>query len=143
MSLSTSPTNTTLPTSDSTYPESNSTMAIAIPLDLIVVLNVPISTKLNRNNFLVWKSQITPALHSHGLYRFLTDDPPPKKVTVDGSMQDNPHFSHWHRQDQLILNWLRSSLSDTLLGQVVSCDSSAELWKSLQQSFCHFSSPTV
>jgi len=114
---------------------SNSTISFTSSADLIVILNIPISTKLNRNNFLSWKSQITPALHGYGLYHFLTDIAPEEKVTVEGVQQSNPCFSHWHRQDQLILSWLRSTLSDTILSQVVSCDTSAALWKSLQQSF--------
>jgi gag-polypeptide of LTR copia-type len=65
----------------------------------------------------------------------LTDVAPEEKVTVEGIQQLNPCFSHWHRQDQLILSWLCSSLSDTILNQVVSCDTSATLWKSLQQFF--------
>lgn len=121
--------------SNSIPPNSASAMATTAPLDPIVVLTIPISTKLNRSNFLAWKSQITLALHGHDLFHFLTDDPPAEKLSVNGVLTTNPKFSHWRRQDQLILTWLRSSLSDTILGQVVSCDTSADLWKALQQSF--------
>jgi hypothetical protein len=74
--------------------------------DPIVILNISISTKLNRNNFLSWKSQITPALHGHALYHFLSEIALEDKVIVEGVQQSNPFFSHWRRQDQLILNWL-------------------------------------
>lgn len=141
MSLISSPNNSTLP--DSTLPESNSNMSTTIPLDPIVILNIPISTKLNRSNFLAWKSEITPVLHGHGLYRYLTEDPPSEQLTVDGSQHTNPRFSHWHWQDQHILSWMRSSISDNILGQVASCTSAAELWKSLQQSFSATSWPCL
>lgn len=91
--------------------------------DAVILLNIPISTKLTRTNFLAWKSQIEPVLHGYGLHHFLT------------STFTNPPSQSWTKQDQLILAWLRSSLSETLLGQVVSCTTSSALWTNLQQSF--------
>jgi gag-polypeptide of LTR copia-type len=127
----------TLNSPNSILPEatSNSIMSFTSSADPIVILNIPISTRLNRNNFLSWKSQIISALHGHGLYHFLIDIAHEENVSVEGVQQSNPFFSRWHRQDQLILSWPRSTLSDTILSQVVSCDTSATLWKSLLQSF--------
>lgn len=39
------------------------------------------------------------------------------------------------QQDQLILAWIRSSLTESIQAQVVSCDTTAELWSSLTQIF--------
>ena len=119
-------------------PNSASTLTMTSslpPSDRLVVLNIPISTKLTRSNFLTWRCQIEPALHGHGLYRFLTDDPPPKQLLTDGVQTSNPAFFPWYQQDQLLLTWLRSSLSETILNQTVSCSTSAQLWHLLQQSF--------
>lgn len=119
-------------------PNSASTVTLAssssIPYRL-VVLNIPISIKLTRGNFLTWRCQIEPALHGHGLYCFLTEDPPSITLTTDGVQSTNPAFSHWYQQDQLLLTWLRSSLSETILNQTASCATSSQLWRLLQQSF--------
>lgn len=97
----------------------------------IVVLNLPISTKLNRSNYLAWKSQIEPVLLGHGLHRYLISPPPPATITISNRTIDNPAY----KQDQLLLGWLRSSLSDTLLSQVVNCFSSFAFWSNLQHTF--------
>lgn len=104
----------------------------------LVILNLLISTKLNRSNFLAWKSQILLALHGHDLFRYLDEDPPLKNITVEGVEKSNPAYFHWYKQDQLLLTWIRSLLSETILNQVVSVSSSrarlTELCRSLQNT---------
>lgn len=100
-----------------------------------MILHLPISTKLTRANFLAWKSQILPALHGHGLYQYLVDSPPAPNLTVDGVQSANPAYFRWYKQDQLLLSWIRSSLSESILNQVVSCTTSAAIWSQLQHSF--------
>lgn len=126
-----------LPPPNSEIPSaiSDSTVMSSPSTDSVVVLHLPISTKLTRSNFLAWKAQILPTLHGHGIYHYLTDDPPSRLLTVAGQTQTNPLYSHWHRQDQLLLSWLLSSLTESILGQVVSCQTSAELWRLLQRTF--------
>jgi gag-polypeptide of LTR copia-type len=41
----------------------------------------------------------------------------------------------WHHQDQLILTWLLSTLSPSILAQAISCDSLAALWLLLHQTY--------
>ena len=74
-------------------PNSNSTVTNLPSADQIAFLNLPISTKLSRTNFLAWKSQIVLALHDHGLYRYLEEAPPPANITVEGQNQINPSCS--------------------------------------------------
>lgn len=47
----------------------------------------------------------------------------------------NGAYLTWHKQDQLLLGWLRSSLSEQILAEVVSSKTSRELWQMLQGSF--------
>lgn len=103
----------------------------------IILLNHPISTKLTRTNFLAWQPQILPILHGYGLNRFIEPSPPPPELLTDstGRTSPNPAFLPWTKQDQIVLGWLRSSLSETLLGQMFSCKTSARLWSSLQSNF--------
>lgn len=116
-------------TSTSTSPPPESLPII--PTESLIFLNIPISTKLNRTNYLTWKSQIEPILYGYGLHRFLTSTPPSPNITINGQSCSNPD----HKQDQILLGWLRSSLSETILGELVSCTSSSALWSNLQQSF--------
>lgn len=105
-------------------------------IDPIIPLNYPISTKLNQNNYLTWKSQIQPIIHGFNLTRFL-DEPPPVRTIPNsaGVMVNNPAFHLWDRQDQLLIGWIRSSLTETIQGQVSSCSTTGELWSSLKQTY--------
>jgi hypothetical protein len=57
----------------------------------LVMLSLPISTKLERENYLSWQSQIVPLLHAYGLFRFLETDssPSPTILTTTGVSQIN------------------------------------------------------
>lgn len=101
----------------------------------IVLLNLPVSSKLNRSNFLTWKSQILPLLYGHRLKKYLVSPPPTSTVIIDGLSQTNLAYDHWCQQDQLILAWIYSSLSEAILGEVVFCSTTAELWSDLVQTF--------
>lgn len=83
----------------------------------MITLNLPISTKLTHTNFLTWKSQILPVIKGYNLGSYLE------------ARTSNSDFSD--QQDQLILAWMRSSLTESIQAQMVSCNSTAELWSSL------------
>jgi gag-polypeptide of LTR copia-type len=120
---------------DATAPLNQSLLPSSTP-NAIIPLQFPISTKLNHSNFLTWKSQIEPIVHGFKLTNFLEDAPPARQIQTDaGTTVLNPAFSNWECQDQLLLGWIRSSLTETILAQVSSCKTSNELWVSLKQSF--------
>jgi hypothetical protein len=61
----------------------------------IILLNLPIATKLNRTNFLVWQSQIVPLLHGYDLFKFvdyLSPSPPNPTITSDNTIVLNPAY---------------------------------------------------
>jgi gag-polypeptide of LTR copia-type len=104
--------------------------------DSIISLTLPIATKLNHNNYLTWKSQILPILHGYNLAWFLeSSSPAPTKTTTEGTIEVNPDFVLWHHQDQLLLGWIRSSLTELIQVQVVSCSTTAEIWSNLLSTF--------
>lgn len=133
MSSASDPPISSLPSPNGSIPSQISSAATSH--EPIVLLTLPVSTKLTRTNFLAWKSQIVPLLDGYRLHKYLDTLPPQEKIKIGGQLQPNPAFDHWIQQDQLILGWLRSSLSETMLGEVVSCQSSADLWRALTQSF--------
>ncbi|KAJ4746261.1 Gag/pol [Rhynchospora pubera] len=116
---------------------SSNTTNLASSSTQMVFLTLPVHTKLSRNNFLAWKSQIEPLLHAYGLSNYLSSFPPPSAIVdpLSGAAQSNPAYINWYKQDQMILAWLRASLSESVLGQVVSCATSGDLWRHLTQTF--------
>ncbi|KAJ1695555.1 hypothetical protein LUZ63_012253 [Rhynchospora breviuscula] len=102
----------------------------------IVSLTLPVSTKLTSSNYLTWQCQILPIINGYNLTSFIESASPSPTITnADGGIDINPAYLPWHRQDQLLLGWIRSTLSDQIQSQVVSCVTSRELWSSLQQTF--------
>ncbi|KAJ3704092.1 hypothetical protein LUZ61_007797 [Rhynchospora tenuis] len=124
------------PPSDTGLPSSSS--ALSSQPNPISIINISISTKLNKQNFLTWKSQIFPIIHGYNLFQFINSQPPsPSVINSSGQVQFNPEYLPWVRQDQLLLGWMRASLTEQVQAQVISCSTSAELWNTLQK---HFSS---
>jgi hypothetical protein len=73
-------------------------------------------------------------LKRHGLVSFIDGSKsPPKQFTTgsDCSCVPNPSFEAWHQQDQLILTF--SSVSPSILSQLVRCETSAAVWCALNQ----------
>ncbi|XP_047331239.1 uncharacterized protein LOC124934779 [Impatiens glandulifera] len=102
------------------------------------------SIKLDHKNFLIWKSQILPTLKGYGLYPFVTgtNSAPEAFLQVDAAdgssvLTPNPAFTIWEEQDQRILSWLLSTLSESILAQVVgeSCTTSKAFWSALERTF--------
>ncbi|GAA0170690.1 hypothetical protein LIER_41006 [Lithospermum erythrorhizon] len=44
----------------------------------------------------------------------------------------NPKFILWIRQDQLLFSWLLSTFTQPILGRVINCCSSAQVWDTLK-----------
>ncbi|KAJ3704083.1 hypothetical protein LUZ61_007788 [Rhynchospora tenuis] len=119
-------------------PSSTTTTTTTIPsaMNSVVSLTLPIATKLSSTNYLTWKSQILPVLHGYSLSKYIASLPPNPTITADdGQILPNPESPPWHCQDQLLLGWLRSSLTEIVQAQVVNCATSFELWNSLQSIF--------
>ncbi|KAJ3692692.1 hypothetical protein LUZ60_011787 [Juncus effusus] len=88
----------------------------------------PLSIKLDRENFLLWKSQVPPVIHGRNLLGLLTgSDPAPPKT--------NPEYLLWRRRDELLRRWLLASLSEAILPQFIDCETSADLWAAVQKVF--------
>jgi hypothetical protein len=102
----------------------------------IIPLNFPIATKLNHNNYRTWKSQVQLIIHGFNLTRFLEEPPLAKTLpSTDGQTITNPAFHSWHCQDQMLLGWIRSSLTETIQGQVATCQTTVDLWSRLKHSY--------
>jgi hypothetical protein len=74
--------------------------------DQIIQITFPISAKLDRTNFLTWKSQIEPIVHGYGLFEFLSSNTtaPSQELILADKNQPNPAFINWRKQDPSCLN---------------------------------------
>ncbi|KAH9671623.1 retrovirus-related pol polyprotein from transposon RE1 [Citrus sinensis] len=98
--------------------------------------------KLDRANYLIWRSQVLASIRGNRLEGFIngTKSEPEQYLTrrtADGSTQviENPEFITWKSQDQTLLGWLLSSISEGTLGLVITLDSSYAVWKTLEKKF--------
>jgi hypothetical protein len=103
-----------------TTPNSTDTTTFS-SIDLIISLTLLVAIKFNESNFLTWKLQILPLIYGYDLSKFLESSPPEKtRHTPSGQIELNLSYLSWRQQDQLLLGWLRSSLTESLLTEIVS-----------------------
>ena len=48
---------------------------------------------------------------------------------------DNPTYIEWSKQDQLLLTWILSSLTEEVYSYVNGCKSSFDAWRELESAF--------
>ncbi|KAF7825310.1 Retrovirus-related Pol polyprotein from transposon RE1 [Senna tora] len=47
----------------------------------------------------------------------------------------------WIKQDQLLMAWLVGSMSEGMLTHIVGCNSSSQIWKTLEERFASQTKP--
>ncbi|KAJ0049548.1 hypothetical protein Pint_17046 [Pistacia integerrima] len=114
-----------------------------------------VTVKLTKDNYLLWKTQIVPYLRGQRLFGFVdgTISPPPPPPTIPNLGADtsnsttpeitNPKYTSWFNQDQIVLSTIVSSLSESILGQMVGLSTSREVWIALERMFSSHSSARV
>ncbi|KAK9200295.1 hypothetical protein WN944_015492 [Citrus x changshan-huyou] len=94
---------------------------------------------LDRSNYLLWRSQVLALIRGNRLEDFVTGARSVRLLLTeaDGSTQqvENPEYQIWRSQDQTLLGWLLSSLSEGILSLVINCESSFDIWKTLEKKF--------
>jgi hypothetical protein len=91
-------------------------------------LSQPISKKLSRENFLLWKSQVVLIMRGARLFGYLDG-------TVAEPASTDPAHGAWIAQDQQLLGFIKASLSQEVLGHVATCTTAAAVWKELNSMF--------
>lgn len=106
---------------------------VSLPSESLIQITIPVTTKLDCTNFLTWKSPIEPIVHAYGLFHHLDElvSSPTPTIEVNGIPQTNLVFLPWQRHDQFLLDWLRSSITGTVLSQHIACLTARDLWCSL------------
>ena len=89
------------------------------------------SVKLDNNNFLILKQQVVFAIKGYGLQRFVFFESaiPPRFLLKEDAQAGNVNkaFVEWEQQDQLLLSWLLSSISEKVLLRLVGCETSFQV----------------
>ena len=97
------------------------------------------TVRLDNNNYLCWQKQVLSAVRGHKLQRFLFGSPesPKKFLCKEDEELDNvnPEFLDWEQQDQLLISWLLSTMSDGVLARVINCETSEQVWSTLNVYF--------
>jgi hypothetical protein len=106
--------------------------------NLAAALGAAPSQLLTRDNALIWKALVIPALRGAHVLDLVegtekapeklieTEDVNHKKVTIP-----NPEYAAWVSRDQQVLRWILNALSPDVLVHVVGMESSAEAWAAL------------
>ncbi|KAI9198027.1 hypothetical protein LWI28_008821 [Acer negundo] len=97
-------------------------------------LKLELTVKLDHNNFLLWKQQVQAAIKGIQLSAYI--DPsisPPSSKNLDGTM--NESYLDWEQQDQILLCWLLSSISQGILPELVGCSTASEVWSTVERIF--------
>ncbi|RVW25398.1 Retrovirus-related Pol polyprotein from transposon RE1 [Vitis vinifera] len=98
------------------------------------MLNHPLPIKLDRDNHILWHTQMENVIYANGFEDHIEGlRPCPPKTISTGEV--NPDFLVWRRYDRMILSWIYSSLTPEVMGQIVGLQTSHEAWTALQRSF--------
>ncbi|KAA8524301.1 hypothetical protein F0562_010724 [Nyssa sinensis] len=101
-----------------------------------------ISVKLTSENYLLWQVQIVPYLRGQRLYKFVDGShPAPPCYLPDKS--PNPEYETWVDYDQMVMSALISSLSESIIAEVVGCRSARDVWLSLAKTYASTSQARV
>ncbi|KAF7833261.1 glutamate receptor [Senna tora] len=86
--------------------------------------------KLDRINYMMWEATIRPLIIGNRLLSHIdgVTVAPPTHLTVDGQQVPNLDFEEWFVVDNLLLGWLRNSMSLEIGSQLLHCTTARALW---------------
>ena len=61
--------------------------------------------------------------------------PRPPKFPSSMDTTINPNYTTWQKQDNILLGWILSSLTELVLAQVAGLSTSASVWQALDRMF--------
>uniref|UniRef100_A0A803PBD2 Retrotransposon Copia-like N-terminal domain-containing protein n=1 Tax=Cannabis sativa TaxID=3483 RepID=A0A803PBD2_CANSA len=84
---------------------------------------VPLNLRLNRSNYLYWRSQVLSTVHAHQLEGFLTGARTRPLATIadpadESRFIQNPELADQLRPDPFLMSWLFNSISEGMLGHL-------------------------
>jgi len=99
-------------------------------------LGHPVTEKLTKTNYTLWKLQVLPAIRGAQFTGLIDGSKAAPAKEIEGTnkvMEPNPAYATWLAQDQQVFGYIVNSLSKEMMKQVSHCDTSASLWKALEE----------
>jgi hypothetical protein len=115
-------------------------MALIPSSAALPALVYPVTEKFAKNNFSLWKAQVTSALRGAQMMGYVNGSIKVPATTIPTSATDatpipNPEFEQWEAKDQQVLNYLLSSLTRDILVQVSSGETTRDVWTAIDAYF--------
>ncbi|CAN1848848.1 Retrovirus-related Pol polyprotein from transposon RE1 [Linum perenne] len=101
----------------------------------------PLTIKLDRENYSLWRSTVISALEAYELEAHVLAPHPPSEtrlVSTEGGVtttEVNPAYIDWRKRDRIVLLWLKSTLTDRALALVARASTSHLAWQCIETSF--------
>ncbi|CAN1142502.1 Retrovirus-related Pol polyprotein from transposon RE1 [Linum perenne] len=101
----------------------------------------PLTVKLDRDNFSLWRTTIVSALETFNLESFVFSPSPPQETRLipgeDGTVttEPNPAYVDWKQKDRYVLLWLKSTMTEKALAIVARAATSHAAWLALDRTF--------
>lgn len=125
--------------SSSTQPNPNLSSSVT---QSNTVFNFISPIKLDRSNYLMWRAQVTASIKGNRLESFIngTSKITDTYITIrteEGANQiiSNPEFIAWSAKDQMLLGWMLSSMTESILSLVMNWHTSYAVWRALDKHF--------
>ena len=101
-----------------------------------VTISIPLpAVRLNRSNFMLWRTLSLPNLSGSGLHGHLDGTTAaPVKTIVEGTVA-NPAYAAWWKQDQRVLGLLLSSMEEDIACQMIGRNTAAAVWEAVHTMF--------
>ena len=136
-------------TSSAGATSSTSSLSLSMPTGALTSLptTVPttytntITVRLDRTNYLLWRTQVVPHVAGQGWLGFLDGScpaPPMTTTTEEGKAavtEANPQYAIWWYVDQRVLSILLGSMTEEILGQMVGRNTAAAIWSTVTAMF--------
>ena len=102
------------------------------------------TVKLDRSNFLLWRKQVITSIRGNRLEGLISEkqNVPEQYVSqsqADGYVEriENPAYVNCRAQDQTLLSWLLSTISEGILSSVLNYETSFDVWRSIEKNLEH------
>lgn len=93
---------------------------------------LPLQLRLDRNNYSYWRALVLAATRAYGLDGYILGSNIPPPSLLPGN-RPNPAYQQWIRFDQFLMHWLMNSISEVMLGHIIHCRSSFQIWTDLDK----------
>ncbi|XP_030497830.2 uncharacterized protein LOC115713487 [Cannabis sativa] len=88
---------------------------------------LPLNIRLDRSNYTIWRSLVLAAVRAYDLDGYVLGHHPQPPEFLAGNIL-NLAFQNWMRFDHFLMHWLMNSVTEHMLGHVINCNTSHEIW---------------